>query len=94
VTKFQIKVKSKPISAFFDKDETPYKRPSSFFLLGVGYFRIFQHFLYSFPQRVSEDINSIHIQFHVKITFAKKNLVTIQKYEMRVITKKVAIVKK
>jgi hypothetical protein len=54
----------------------------------------FLHFLFSFPQRVSEDINSIHIQFHVKITFAKKNLVTIQKYDMRVITKKVAIVKK
>jgi hypothetical protein len=65
-----------------------------FFLLGVGNFKIFQHFLFSFPQRVLEDINSIHIQFYVKITFAKKNLVTIQKYDMRVITKKVAIVKK
>jgi hypothetical protein len=72
----------------------PYKRPSSFFSPRVGYFKIFQHFLFSYPQRVSEDINSIRIQFHVKITFAKKNLVTIQKYDMRVITKKVAIVKK
>jgi hypothetical protein len=48
----------------------PYKYLHSFFILRVGHFKIFQHFLFTFPQRVSEDVNSIHIQFHVKITIA------------------------
>jgi hypothetical protein len=48
----------------------PYKYLHSFFVLRVGHFKIFQHFLFTFPQRVSEDVNSIHIQFHVKITIA------------------------
>jgi hypothetical protein len=71
VTNFEIKAKSKPISSFFIKI-TPYKYLHSFFVLRVGHFKIFQHFLFTFPQRVSEDVNSIHIQFHVQITVAKE----------------------
>jgi hypothetical protein len=51
---------------------TPYKYLHPFFVLRVGHFKIFQHFLFTFPQRVSEDVNSIHIQFHVKIMVAKE----------------------
>jgi hypothetical protein len=51
---------------------TPYPYPSSFFCPQGRPFLIFQHFLFTFPQRESEDVNSIHIQFHVKITVAKE----------------------
>jgi hypothetical protein len=51
---------------------THYKYLRPFFVLRVGHFKIFQHFLFTFPQRVSEDVNSIHIQFHVKIMVAKE----------------------
>jgi hypothetical protein len=51
---------------------TSYKYLHPFFVLRVGHFEIFEHFPFTFPQRMSEDVNSIHIQFHVKITVAKE----------------------
>jgi hypothetical protein len=72
VTKFQIKAKSKPISSF-SINMRPYKIPSSFFFCPQGRpFLNFSTLSIPFPQRVSEDVNSIHIQFDVKITVAKK----------------------
>jgi hypothetical protein len=62
----------------------PYKISSSFFYpQGRPFLNFSTLFLFTFQQRVSEDVNSTHIQLHVKITVAKK------KYDMRIITKKV-----